>query len=193
MKKLLAVFLTAAMLLVFAACRRDPGVTDPSPAPGATSEADEWYKSMFNSAMMIVRMFDEQLLDRIIYPGQLEALKKEYREKKDQDYIELLRRDYEAVAAGYTETYGEDWRLSYKINEIIDKDAEGIENYKKFDSHYFKAYNVDTDKIDAVAFVKLTVTIKGSLGENSKDKTIQCFRIDGKWYSFYALRLGVKL
>ncbi len=188
------------MLLSFAACKqKDPGKTDPSPEPSLSPEAtaapsdDDWYRSMFDSALMLVRLFDEQLLDRVVHPNQTAALVKEYREKKDQDYIELLRQDLQSVALDYQDRYGEDWRLSYKVNEIIDKDAEGIEHYKQYDSHYFNVYNIDTDEIDAVAFVKVTVSIKGSLGENSKDKTVQCFRIDGKWYSFYAIRLGLKL
>ena len=183
MKKFIALILAAAALLAFCACEGS------SSRPAVSKDG---YKAMLDIALKLVTDFTEEDFAKVLPPSAIEYNKEEYA-KRDKDYIELVKQDYAATAASYSEAYGSDWKLSYVINSADEKDAEGIEKYKKFDDFYFRTYNVDQDRITAVTFVKVTVKVEGSKGSNTKDKTIQCFCYDGAWYSLYAVRLGLKL
>lgn len=183
MKKLISAALAALLLLSLCACSGN------KPQPPVEKDS---YNVLLDASLKLVTDFDRETLDKVLYRSQIEYMIQDYA-SKDKDYIAALEEEFASVAAAYTEAYGEDWKLSYTINETIEKDAEGIEKYKEFDSFYFKTYGIDTDKIQAVTFLKVTAHIAGSLGSNSKDRTIQCFMIDGAWYSFYAIRLGLKL
>ena len=184
MKRFVSIILLASMLLAFAACsgKKPGGGFDP-----------EGYKDLLDCAIRLPSEFSEELVKQVIHPGEYAFHADYYKENKGEDYLALLQAEFAKIAQSYAETFGEDWKLSYKINEAQVKDEKGIENYKNFDSFYFKTYNVDVDRIQSVVFAKVTVSIEGSLDSNSKDKTVQCFCIDGKWYSFYAVRLGVNL
>ncbi len=174
-------------LLALCACTAGEKIKD-----DALKYDPEGYKTLLDNALKLTANFDRKLLDKVSHPNETEYYINYYKEK-DQDYIDLLKNEFNGIGEDYAERYGDDWKLSYTVDSVEEKDAEGIENYKKFDSYYFKTYNINTDDIQAVTFVKVTVHIEGSLGSNDKQKTIQCFCIGGEWYSFYAIRLGIKL
>ena len=183
MKRSIAIILLAALLASFAACSvKNTPARDP-----------EGYIALLDNAIRLPAEHSDELIRKVYYPGETEYYVNYYRDNKGEDYMAILNEEFGNIAAHYAETYGEDWKLSYKINEADVKDAAGIEKYKSFDSFYFKTYGIDTDKITDVVFAKVTVTIEGSKDSNSKDKTVQCFCVDGEWYSFYAIRLGVSL
>ena len=197
MKKIFALVLAIAALLVFCACSGTPG-GEASPteaaetlAPSKDFDKDGW-KLLLDNGLKLVSDYSEELLRTVIPAGEIEFNVNEFA-KRDKDYLALVRQDYEDAAKAYTEAYGEGWTLSYTVNTVDDKDAEGIEKYRAFDSFYFKSYGIDVSGISAVTFVKVTVKIEGPLGSNTKDKTIQCFCYDNEWWSFYALRIGLKL
>ncbi|MBR3383073.1 MAG: hypothetical protein IKG85_08595 [Clostridia bacterium] len=182
MKRIIAVILLAAMLAALAACT------------GKNTEYDpEGYKALLDNAIKLPSEYSDELFEKVCFPGETSYFVDYYKNEKNDDYLRLIREDYGKIADHYAEVYGEDWKLSYVINEAQVKDAEGIEQYKAFDSFYFKTYGVNVDRIQAVTFAKVTVSISGSKDSNSKEKTVQCFCVDGVWYSFYAKRLGVNL
>ena len=174
-------------LLTLCACTAGDKIKD-----GAVKYDREGYKALFDNALKLPRQFDRKLLDKVSHPNEIEYNINSYNER-GQDYIALLQTEFDGIGKDYTERYGDDWKLSYTVDSVDEKNAEGIENYKKFDSYFFKTYNINTDDIQAVTFVKVTVHIEGSLGSNDKQKTVQCFCIGGEWYSFYAIRLGIKM
>ncbi|MBO6060992.1 MAG: hypothetical protein J6P98_02605 [Clostridia bacterium] len=181
MKRIIPILLLAAFILPLAACS--------VPAPAV--DKDGW-KVPLENALGLIREYDPALLETIVPPSENEYFINYYKEK-GEDYEELLRGEYAAVAEEYNEVFGEDWVITYELLDAAEKDEEGIRKYKEFDGFYFETYGIDTDKIQAVTFVKALVKISGSKGENSKEKTVQCFCYDGEWYSFYALRFGLKL
>lgn len=189
MKRFSFILIVLAALLAFTACNGGGGAPAESPKPSADPEG---YKAMFDEALLLLTDYSDERLARVLHKGELDYNIDQYKQR-DKDYLQLVRQEFETTAQKYTETYGSDWKLSYTINSVEVKDAEGIEKYKKFDSFFFDSYGIDTDSITDVVFVKLTVKIEGSVDSNTKDKTIQCFCSDGSWYSFYAVRLGLKL
>lgn len=190
MKKLIAITIALASLLALCAC--GSGTPAEKPDPAAPAFDKEGYKGMLDTALTLVSDFNEESFAKVIPQCEIDYNIKEFA-SRDKDYIELVKQEYAATAAAYAETYGDDWKLSYVINSVDEKDAEGIEKYKSFDNFYFTTYGVDLDKISAVTFVKATVKIEGSKGSNTKDKTLQCFCYNNEWYSFYAVRFGFKL
>lgn len=192
MKKLIAVCLAVIMLLAFAACKKDP---KPTPGPDATSapeNKEETFTDLLDRCVALVGNYSEERLRETMPEGML-SKQIEMNNERGRDFMELIRAQFEEQAAEYAETYGEDWKISYTLNQADEKDAAGIENYKSFDSHYFSEYGIDTSKIEAVTFARVTMHIEGSRDSADKDKTIQCFKIDGKWYSFYAVMMGLRL
>ena len=183
MKRFLSIALIALTLASFAACGKSPSAGyDP-----------EGYKALLDDALQLYNDgFSREQVDKVCHPNEI-AYKIDDYKKKDKDYIDALDNDIEATRTMYDELYGEDWKISYSIREAVVKDDNGIEKYKQFDSHYFELYGIDTDAFQAVTFAKVTVHIEGSKGSFDKDRTIQCFCIDGKWYSLYAIRIGLAL
>lgn len=182
MKKLIAILIAALMLLPLAACKK----------PGSADFKKDGYTDMFDAAIKLVTDFDRETLDKVQHPAEISYKISEFK-KKDVDYIEALKDEFAGVAASYDEKYGPGWVITYTIDETVEKDEDGIEKYKAFDEFYFRTYGIDTDKFQAVTFVKLTVHISGPLGSGEKARTVQCFCIDGVWYSLYAIRLALKL
>ena len=183
MKKMLSF----AMLLIFslslAACRGNV-------APPAEEES---VTDLLDAAAQLPSSFSEELLDKCIPESEKAYNVSIYRERKNEDYIESLRGQYAEVAKNYDEKYGEGWSVTYTVSETVEKDAEGIEKYKDFDNYFFTTYEIDLDKVDAVTFVKVTVRVEGPNGSGEKDRTVQCFRLDGRWYSFYSLGFAANI
>ena len=198
--RILSLMIALALLLSLAACSNDGPAETPSDTPDAASptessanefDKDGW-KLLLDNGLKLVSDYSEELFRTVVPASEIDFNVSEYA-KRDKDYLALVRSEYEEMAEHYTQTYGEGWTLSYTVNSVDEKDAEGIEKYKAFDNFYFNSYGIDLDSISAVTFVKLTVKIEGPLGSNTKDKTIQCFCSDNEWWSFYALRIGLKL
>lgn len=183
MKKIIAVLLVLLTLASFAACGKKP----------AASFDREGYKVLLDESVKLYSDFSREQVEKVCHPNEIAYKTDMYRERKDADYIELLGKDLEAVCEKYDELYGTDWKITYTIREAVEKDEKGIEQYKQFDHFYFEEYNIDTDAFQAVTFAKVTVHIEGSKGSFDKNKTIQCFCIDGTWYSLYAFRIGLAL
>ena len=182
MKRLTAILLAFLMVISFAAC-------------SGSSRADykkDGYITLLDNAIKLPSEYSEALVKKVLWPGEIDFMVKSYSER-GKDYMALLEEDFTHIRENYSEVYGEDWKLSYTIDSVDEKDEKGIENYKNFDGFYFDSYGVDTSRIRAVTFLKVTVRIEGSRDQNEKQKTIQCFCIDNEWYSFYAIRLGVNL
>lgn len=182
MKRLTAIMLLAVFAALLCAC---------SAAPDAEFDKDGW-RVPLDSAVALTHEFDKALLDKIVPHSETEYYVGFFKDK-GQDYITVLSDEFESIRADYAERYGDDWAVSYEVTEVTEKDEEGIRKYKEFDSFYFETFNVNTDDITAVTFVKVRVHIEGSKGSNDKEKTLQCFCLGREWYSFYAMRLGVKL
>ena len=182
MKRITAIVLFAVMAALLCAC---------SAASKPEFDKDGW-RVPLDSAVTLTHEFDEALLDKIVPKSETEYYVDLFK-GKGEDYIDVLSKEFESIRADYAERYGDDWTVSYEVTEVTEKDEEGIRKYKEFDSYFFKTYNINTDDISAVTFVKVRVHIEGSKGSNDKDKTLQCFCLNGEWYSFYAIRLGVKL
>lgn len=184
MKKAISIMLLTLLLLSLFACAE---------APQKQEENKEGYIEVLDAACELVKHFDRELMDKVIPPLETEYYTKLYRERKNEDYVEALKSEYAQIAAQYDEVFGEDWKLSYSVISVDERDSEGIEQYKSFDGYYFREYGFDLDAIDAVSFVKANVHIEGSKGSNDKERTLQFFRTGGKWYSFYAPRFGIKM
>jgi uncharacterized lipoprotein YehR (DUF1307 family) len=182
MKKITALLLIVLTLASFAACSNKP----------SANYDHEGYKTLLDEAIKLYPVFSEEQFAKVCHPNDI-AYNVENYKKSNKDYIEAVRTVLDGLNEKYTALYGEDWKISYTIREAVEKDEKGIEKYKKYDSHYFKQYNIDTDKFQAVTFAKITVHIEGSKGSYDKDRTIQCFCIDGVWYSLYAYRIGFAL
>jgi hypothetical protein len=183
MKRFSALLLALITLLALCACHKEPE----KPAPEAESCTD-----LLDKCVKLAEKYDEDLVREVMPAGMLDYYIAE-NAKKDKDFLELLKAQFEESQAVYARTYGEDWKITYEMLEADEKDEAGIESYKAFDSFYFSNYGIDTDKIEAVTFAKVRMHIEGSLDSNDKEKTIQCFLIDGKWYSFYAVMMGLRL
>lgn len=181
MKKTLALVLAVFTLFALCACRKTPAVQE-----------EESVRKLLDDCVRLAQSFDEELARKVMPEGMYDYYVSEYA-NRDQDFIALLRDQFAESQTHYAQTYGEDWKITYEMLEEIEKDAEGVQNYIEFDSYYFRSYGIDTDKIEAVTFAKVRMHIEGSLDSNEKDKTIQCFLIDGKWYSFYAVMMGLRL
>ena len=183
MKRFLSILLIALTLASLAACSKKPAAAfDP-----------EGYKALLDDALLLYNgEYSREQVDKVCHPNEI-AYKIDDYKKKDRDYLEELSNDIKTVCKRYDDLYGDDWKISYTIREAVVKDEAGIEKYKAFDSHYFDLYGIDTDKFQAVTFAKITVHIEGSKGSFDKDRTIQCFCIDGVWYSLYAIRIGLAL
>lgn len=187
-------FAAFMLAVIFVLCLSACGTGDTQNGGNGGAEFDkEGYRVLLDNAAKLPSEFSEELLNKVMHPGEIKYKSDFYASEKNEDFIALVREEFETTAQSYAETYGDDWKITYTVNEAVEKDAEGIQNYKEFDGFYFNTYNIDTDKIQAVTFAKVTVHIEGSKDFNDKDKTIQCFCIDGVWYSFYAVRLGLKL
>lgn len=180
MKKAIAIFAALVMLFAFAACKKE------------TVQNKDGYIELLDNSMELMRNYSEELARKVMPEGMVDSQVKA-NEERGRDFFALLEQQFSDQRASYAATYGDDWKISYTVNEAVEKDKEGIENYKAFDAHYFETYGIDTSKITAVTFAKVTVRIEGSRDSNEKDKTIQCFLIDGKWYSFYAVMMGLRL
>ena len=187
MKKRVLIILLALFMLAACACADSPA----DPESGA--ESKDGYLTVLDSACELTKHFDRDLMDKVVPPLETEYYVQQYRESKDVDYIEALAENYAQIAAEYDEYFGDDWKLTYTVTALDEKDEEGIANYKVFDHYYFETYGIDLDSIDAVTFVKAKVHIEGSKGSNDKEKTLQFFRSGGEWYSFYAARFGIKM
>ena len=74
-----------------------------------------------------------------------------------------------------------------------DKDEDGVQNYREFDSFYFEEYGMDPAKIKEVTYIYYDVTVSGSLGSSTKQKSMWIFKYEGRWYSFYMPRFGLSL
>ena len=184
MKRILSILLIALTLASLAACSGKP----------SPSEEPESYKTLLDNAVQLYNDgFSREQLDKVCHPNETEYKIAAFRERRDSDYIEALQNDIESFRRTYDELYGDDWKISYTVREAVEKDEAGIEQYKNYDNYYFEEYGIDTGKFQAVTFAKITVHIEGSKGSFDKDKTIQCFCIDGKWYSLYAIMIGYSL
>lgn len=181
MKKLLCVLLSALFVLSLASCNKTNGFNK-----------DGW-KDMLDAAIKLPTECTRELLDKVNPPEETDFYIKYYKEEKNQDYLAELANQFKDITDRYTEDYGADWKLSYTVLDVQEKDAEGIANYKSYDGYYFRTYGIDTDKIQAVTFVKVNVHMESSSYTNDKEKTLQCFCIGGVWYSFYGAMLGTKL
>lgn len=186
MKKVIAVFAALLLLAAFVSCKNNK----PSPTPAPADNGG--YKALLDNCVELAANYSRELAEKCIPSGMIEkqvAVNKE----QGRDFWELLKAQFDDQRALYAETYGDDWKITYTVIEAVEKDEKGIENYKQFDSHYFTQYGIDASKISAVTFAKVNMHIEGSRDSNDKEKTIQCFCIDGNWYSFYAVMMGLRL
>ena len=182
MKRALALIIAVVTLLSLAACgQKDPGSAD-----------DAGYLLMLDNAIRLPREYSRELFDKVAPPSETEYKIEMYR-SKGEDYLAAVEAQYAKTCSDYDEVYGKDWVLSYTVVSVDEKDEAGIENYKKFDNYFFETYGIDTDKITAVVFVKVNVHIESPRDYNDKEKTIQCFCLDGNWYSFYGAMMGLKM
>lgn len=182
MKKLTAVLLLVLFVASLAACSGKQNADyDP-----------EGYRQMFDAAIRLPREFSRELLDLVLPPSETDYYIELYN-GRDRNYMVELKNEFDSMSKEYSEKYGDDYVIKYDVVEAEVKDEAGIAQYKNYDSHYFNTYGVDTDKIQAVTFVTVRLTISGSKDEYSREKTLQCFCIDGVWYSFYGAMLTTKL
>ena len=183
MKKVFALILALILLASLCACKKG----------GPEKSFDkEGYKQLIEDCIKLIESYDEETARKVICPGMLDYYIKS-NEEQGRDFLALLQKQFEENQAKYAQVYGNDWKLTYTIESADEKDAEGIQKYKEFDSFYFDNYSVNTDNIQAVTFVKVNIHIEGENGSNDKTKTVQCFCVDNEWYSFYAVMLGLNL
>ena len=181
MKRIIAILIAALCLAALAACGAKNDNTD-----------REGYKAMLDIASELPREHSRETLDLIFPASGTDYLINTFKDR-GRDYIEELNAQYDEMHENYAAKYGSDYEITYTVTEAVEKDAQGIENYKSYDSHYFDVYGVDPDAVTAVTFVTVHLRIEGSKDSYERDKTLQCFCIDGRWYSFYSLQLPLKL
>ncbi len=181
MKRFTAVVLAALCLAALCAC----GVKK-------TNYDREGYKAMFDIAVNLPRDHSREKIDRIFPASGTDYLVTVFSDR-GRNYLEELDNQYNEMHAEYAEKYGDDYAITYEVVNAVEKDKAGIEQYKNYDSHYFDVYGVDTDAVQAVTFVTVKLRIEGSKDSYEREKTLQCFCIDGNWYSFYSTQLPTKL
>lgn len=182
MKRIAALSILLAMLLAFAACG----------AKKNTEYDKEGYMTIFEIASELPRDHSREKLDRIFPSTGTDYLISTYAEH-DRDYMEEINAQYDYMHEQYVEKYGADYKIKCEVVEAVEKDEEGIKQYLNFDNHYFEVYGVDKNKVAAVTFVTVRITIEGSLDSFEREKTLQCYCVDGNWYSFYSTQLPLKL
>lgn len=181
MKKALALILLLAMLAALAACGEKPASYD-----------KEGYKALFDIAVNLPKEHSRETINKIFPSSGTDYLIKTFAER-DRDYMAELDAQYNDMDSSYAEKYGDDYRITYTVVKAVEKDKEGIEQYRSYDSHYFDVYGVDASKVVAVTFVTVSLKIEGSKDSYEREKTLQCYCIDGNWYSFYSTQLPLKL
>lgn len=193
LKRFLSIILASLTLLGFAAlsgCSDKPAVDG-----GDTADAEygsSSYAEMVEAAFDLVRTGDTALMKKIYPKEELEVKVADY-EAKGQDFYELLAEEFEACAARYAEVCGEDWQLSYVFTDVREKDEAGVQNYREFDEYYFRTFGLDPEKITAATYVYADVTVSGSLGSFTKQKSCWLFFYEGRWYSFYIPSFGLNI
>ena len=185
---LAAVMLIAALSL--AGCKGG-GPADPG---GASNEETgcATFSELVDTAVLFAQTSDPQLIKKLSPPGEIEFKTKLYAEQ-GKDYFELLQMDLDNSAAAYTENCGEDWKITYVLTKVNEKDAEGVENYRSFDSFYIEDFGLDPAKIEAVTYLYADVTVSGSRASVTKERSMWTFCYEGRWYSFYIPRFGLFL
>ena len=181
MKRTFAFLLALLTLAALTACSgSNPG-----------QKANSW-RSMLDVAANLTRDHSREAMDKVIPASATDYMIGEY-QKRGRDYMASIEEEYGELHSQYSEAYGDDYRIEYTVVKTVEKDKEGIESYKSFDSHYFDIYSIDTDAIQAVTFVTVKISISGSKGSYEREKTLQCFCVGGSWYSFYGLMFPTKL
>ena len=191
MKKITALILVLVSALALCACGSGGSNTAETPAPSA---GDGGYIEMLDAAIALIGGYSRELMDKVIPPEETEYYIDFYSHKDPPvDYLTELKNQFAEMADNYAATYGDDWKLSYKVKTVDCKDAEGRQKYLDYDHFYFNTYGIDMSKVDDVVFVTVDIHIEGSKDSNDKEKTLQCFRYNGNWYSFYGAMMGTKL
>lgn len=84
----------------------------------------------------------------------------------------------EGVAKVLKDEYGDNVKMSYKIKEKIDIDADALRNVENEMRNNFEKKVTITRGYE----LKVDVTTKGKNAEDTKDDVFKVFEIDGKWY-----------
>lgn len=204
MKRIINLLLAALMLLAvvpLAGCKLIDKIVDVGPKSTESTSANdiidvdygsESVEQLIANAIQLASTCDAQLIKRLIPRGEVEYFV-DYYEGKGQDYWKLLQTEFENNKASYDEKCGQDWTITYEITKNNVKDEEGIEKYRDYDNFYFNQYGVDPAKITDVSYIYFNVSVNGSLGSGTKEKSMWVFCYGGRWYSFYVPRFGLNL
>lgn len=194
---MLALLMLAAAL-PFSGCSILDKILDKKDEKPDTPVIDTGYGSddhdqLADYAVQFAATGDVEYIKRLLPESELKYYEDYYRENKNLDYWQVLSDELAAQKEHYNEVCGNDWVITYEMTQCNDKDEEGINKYREFDSFYFEQYNMDPAKISDVSFIYYDVTITGSLGSNTKQKSMWTFCYEGRWYSFYMPRFGLSL
>ncbi len=198
MKRTICILLAAVTLLAilpFSGCSILNKVVKPKEDDQSSFSGDYGSASpeeLAENAVKLAETCDVKLMNKLLPKGETDYYVNYY-DGKGQDYWQLLQKEFDANAAHYVETIGDDWKITYEVTQRNDKDADGVANYREYDSFYFQQYGVDPAKIKEVTFIYYDVTVSGSLGSNTKQKSMWLFKYEGSWYSFYMPRFGLNL
>lgn len=94
----------------------------------------------------------------------------------EHEYRTELSADSEKIDASYSQVYGSDWEMSYKVKDQWNKSGDAL---KQFQNEYEDLYDLP---VDAVKDVELDVTISGSKGSITFRTTVELVKINMFWY-----------
>ena len=106
------------------------------------------------------------------------------------DYFEDEGEDFETIYADaaeelewmwedYADTYGDDFKASYKIT---DKSKTADDEYEEFIETVCEECDMDPDDFGKCYTIEAELTISGSEDEDTDAGEIHVFEYDGKWY-----------
>ncbi len=94
----------------------------------------------------------------------------------EHEYRSKLSEDSDKLNATYSDVYGSDWEMSYKVKDQWNKNGNALE---QFQSEYKDLYDLP---VDTVKDVELDVTISGSKGSVTFQTTVELVKINMFWY-----------
>ena len=200
MKRAITIFLAVLMLaaaLPLCGCALIDRITKPKDNKPDDFVVNTDYGSdstdrLAENAVQLAYTCDVELIKKLLPQGEVDFYVNYY-DEKNQDYYALLKAEFDKNAAAYAEACGDDWAITYKITKQNDKDADGVQQYRDFDNFYFEQYGLDPAKISAASYIYYDVTVSGSRGAFTKQKSMWMFEYEGRWYSFYMPRFGLSL
>ena len=99
--------------------------------------------------------------------------------------ISLLEKEYKNRRKYYAEYYGEDWEVSYEIENITNlsknKTKQEIEDYYDI-SLDSEDINLEDSGVTEVKEAEISTTIEGEKGSETDSVSLLLLKIDGSWY-----------